>query len=265
MNERVNITHLDSTLSVLVTGRSGGPTILLSNSLGAGLGMWAPQRLALEPYYCVIGYDARGHGQSGTPTGDYSFGDLTGDAVAVLDHFDVAQADFVGLSLGGMTGLGLGLDHHDRFRRIVCACARADAPPPFASSWDDRIAAISAGGMAAIWPGTLERWLTPDFAARNPKIVATLARDFRSTTVVGYTGCARALQHLDYLRRLEDMSVPVMYIAGAVDLGAPPPVMEAMANATPGAKYRVIPDSAHIANLNQPDAFTTALSEFLEF
>jgi 3-oxoadipate enol-lactonase len=61
------------------------------------------------------------------------------------------------------------------------------------------------------------------------------------------------------------MSVPVMYIAGAVDLGAPPPVMEAMANATPGAKYRVIPDSAHIANLNQPDAFTTALSEFLEF
>lgn len=265
MTKRVTIPSGNSTLSVLVTGKSDGPTILLSNSLGAGLDMWAPQRAVLEQHYRVIGYDTRGHGQSGSPAGDYTFADLTGDAITVLDHFDVAQADYMGLSLGGMTGLGLGLTHADRFRKIICACARADAPPAFAKSWDDRIAAVSTNGMSAIWPGTLERWLTPDFAAANPQIVEALAQDFTATSVAGYAGCGRALQGLDYLRRLGEMTIPVLYIAGADDMGAPAQAMEAMAAATPGATYRLIADCAHIANLNQPGAFTTAVKEFLEF
>jgi 3-oxoadipate enol-lactonase len=264
MTPRITVNGQGGALSVLVTGKDDGPTLILSNSLGAGVDMWAPQRAALEQHYRVIGYDTRGHGQSGTPDGAYSFSDLTADVIAVMDHFTVARADYVGLSLGGMTGLGLGLAHPDRFGKIVCACARADAPPPFANSWDDRIAAISAGGMQAIWPGTLDRWLTPGFAAENPQVVAALAQDFVATTISGYTGCARALQGLDYLRHLGGMSVPVMYLAGAQDMGAPVSAMQAMAAATPGSAFRVIPDCAHIANLNQPAAFTAALLEFLE-
>jgi 3-oxoadipate enol-lactonase len=264
MTARTTVRSGDATLSVLVTGRADGPTVLLSNSLGAGLGMWAPQRALLEPHYRVIGYDARGHGQSSTPAGPYSFADLTGDAIAILDHFSVKQADYVGLSLGGMTGLGLGLHHPDRFRRIVCACARADAPEPFRTSWDDRIAAISAGGMAAIWPGTLDRWLTPHYAKAHPDVVAALAADFVATTVPGYTGCARALQGLDYRRHLTAMTVPVLYVSGAKDLGAPTAAMNDMYVMTPGSDHCDIPDCAHIANLNQVDAFNTKLSDFLE-
>lgn len=264
MTECVTIERDGVTLSALATGQASGPAILLSNSLGATLDMWGPQRELLGQHFRVIGYDTRGHGQSGTRPGDYSFDDLTGDALAVLDHFGVERADFIGLSLGGMTGLGLGLDHGDRIGRIVCACARADAPPPFANSWDDRIAAIQQGGMAAIWPGTLERWLTPDFVNRSPDIVESLAKDFTQTTVPGYIGCARALQTLDYKRRLPQMKRPVLYLSGADDLGAPSAEMHEMYVATPGAEHRDIPDCAHIANLNQPQAFNRALTEFLE-
>ncbi|MFK7877950.1 MAG: alpha/beta fold hydrolase [Paracoccaceae bacterium] len=264
MSARIEIQHGDVTLSAHVSGRSDGPTLLLSNSLGAGLDMWAPQRAALEPHYRVIGYDTRGHGQSSTPTGPYSFADLTGDAIAVLDHFDVETADFMGLSLGGMTGLGLGLDHADRFGKIVCACARADAPPPFATSWDDRIAAIEAGGMSAIWAGTLERWLTADALAADSALVEQLAADFKQTTVAGYTGCARALQSLDYKRRLSALTIPTLFISGAEDLGAASVEMQDMAAKTPNAQYVDIPNCAHIANLNQPDAFNAALKNFLE-
>lgn len=264
MTARVNVTHNGVALSTLVTGKSDGPTILLSNSLGAGLDMWGPQRAILGEHYRVIGYDTRGHGQSSTPNGPYSFEDLTGDAVAVLDHFDVQTADYIGLSLGGMTGLGLGLHHADRFNKIVCSCARADAPPPFANSWDDRIAAISNGGMSAIWAGTLERWVTPDFATANPTIIGALKDDFVATTVPGYTGCARALQTLDYKKHLGGMTVPILYISGAEDLGAASAEMQLMHEATPNSSYVDIPDCAHIANLNQPDAFNPVLADFLE-
>ncbi|WP_293448166.1 alpha/beta fold hydrolase [Planktotalea sp.] len=265
MSARTEIMRGDVTLSAHSTGRKDGPTILLSNSLGAGLNMWAPQRAALEAHYNVIGYDTRGHGQSSTPDGDYTFDDLSADAVAVLDHFNVAKADYIGLSLGGMTGLGLGLDHAERFNKIVCASARADNPAPFVSSWDDRIAAIAKGGMSAIWNGTVERWLTPEFFAANPELVEKLESDFKQTTVTGYTGCARALQTLDYKRRLGDMTVPTLFISGADDFGAPSAEMKDLSAKTPNAHYIDIPDCAHIANLNQTDAFNTAVQNFLEF
>jgi 3-oxoadipate enol-lactonase len=265
MTQRVSIPNGDAVISALPTGRTNGPTILLSNSLGAGLDMWAPQREFLGDHYRVIGYDTRGHGQSNTPRGDYSFGDLTSDAIAVLDHFGIEKADYIGLSLGGMTGLGLALDHSNRFGKIACACARADAPLPFATSWDDRIAAISSGGMDAIWAGTLERWLTPDFMASNPKIVDALAGDFKQTTVAGYIGCARALQTLDYKRRLGDVKTPVLFISGADDMGAASAEMKSMSDATPRSRYQDIPDCAHIANLNQTDACNQILKQFLEF
>lgn len=264
MSERTTIKRDGETLSAHISGKSDGPAILLSNSLGATLDMWGPQRDMLGQHYKVIGYDTRGHGQSSTPAGDYSFADLTADAIAVLDHYGVENADYIGLSLGGMTGLGLGLHYADRFNKIVCSCARADAPPPFANSWDDRIAAISNGGMSAIWAGTLERWVTPDFATANPTIIDALEDDFVATTVPGYTGCARALQTLDYKKHLGGMTVPILYISGAEDLGAASAEMQSMHEATPNSSYVDIPDCAHIANLNQPDAFNRVLADFLE-
>ena len=84
------------------------------------------------------------------------------------------------------------------------------------------------------------------------------------TTVSGYTGCALALQQLDYRRRLPGMTAAVTYIAGADDMGAPPVAMQEMAQATPGSQYVEIPDCAHIANLNRPDSFNAVLQNFLE-
>lgn len=264
MTERISVVRDDVSLSVLVTGQTSGPTVLLSNSLGAGLGMWAPQRKMLEPHYRVIGYDTRGHGQSSTPVGDYDFDDLTADALAVLDHLGVEKADYIGLSLGGMTGLGLGLDSPERIDRIVCACARADAPAPFASSWDDRIASIADGGVAAIWPGTLERWLTEEYINENAARIDALKSDFLMTTPNGYCGCAAALKALNYLPRLTEMTVPVLYVSGAEDMGAPTATMHAMWIATPSSEHKDIPNCAHIANLNQEEAFNRAINNFLE-
>lgn len=254
----------EGSISALVSGREDGPTILLSNSLGTGLDMWAPQRELLGEHYRVIGYDTRGHGQSSSPSGDYTFDDLTADAIAVLDHFGVETADYMGLSLGGMTGLGLGLDHGERFNKIVCACARADAPTPFRTSWDDRIATIADGGMPAIWLGTVERWLTRDFIKNNPETVDMLAKEFLQTSVAGYAGCARALQSLDFKHRLTEMTVPVLYISGADDIGAASSVMQEMSFTTPNSLYKDIPDCAHIANINQPIAFNHIIQKFLE-
>jgi len=264
MNTRVEVPRGGFALSAVQTGRgAGAPVVVLSNSLGAALGSWAPQRALLETRYRVIGYDTRGHGQSGAPEGPYAFDDLVADVLAVMDHFGVERANYLGLSFGGMTGLGLGLTAPARVEKLICSAARADNPPPFVKSWEDRLAAIKEGGLARIWPGTLERWLTEDYQAAHPEVVAELTSDFLATSPIGYAGCAAALKKLSYLKDLGGLAVPTLYISGSKDMGAPAAAMEAMAAATPGAKYICLEGAAHFVNRNAEAAFNAAILDFL--
>ena len=251
-------------LAAYVSGRADGKWIVLSNSLAANAAMWEPQLPLLEKRYRVLRYDTRGHGGSDAPRPPYSFADLVGDVVALMDHFGIERADYMGLSLGGMTGLGLALAHPERVDRLVCCDARADNPPPFVAMWDARIAAISRGGMEAILDATLERWFSADFASRDPAGLAAAGEMVLATDPQGYRGCAEALKTLDYLKDLGAMKVPVLYVVGSEDMGAPPATMRAMAEATPGAEFVAVADAAHIANMDRPAGFGRAIATFLD-
>lgn len=251
------------TLNTRVDGPADAPWLILSNSLGANLAMWDPQIPALTARYRVLRYDTRGHGGSDTPPGPYGFADLTGDVIALMDHFGIGTAAFMGLSMGGMTGMGLSIHHADRITRVVCADGRADAPPPVRTMWDDRIATVQSGGLEAIADGTLASWLTEDWRTANPDATARIREMVISNDPAGYIACCHALKGLDYLRHLGEARAPIHFVGGSEDKGAPPDVMRAMAAAAPGGTYTEIPGAAHVANLNAPAAFTAAIAGFL--
>jgi 3-oxoadipate enol-lactonase len=261
MSGRVSLPHI--ALNTRLDGPEGAPWMVLSNSLGASLAMWDSQIPALTARYRVLRYDTRGHGASDVPVGPCSFADLTGDVIALMDHFGIETADFMGLSMGGMTGLGLALERPARFGKIVCADARADAPEPFRQMWDTRIAAVEAGGLEAIADSTLASWLTEEWRDANPAQVQAIRDMVEATDPQGYIACCRALQGLDYLKDLPHIRLPVLYLGGAQDMGAAPAVMRQMADETPGGIYVEIPGAAHVANINAPDAFNAAIGTFL--
>jgi 3-oxoadipate enol-lactonase len=130
--------------------------------------------------------------------------------------------------------------------------------------WDERIAAVDTKGVAALWPGSLERWLTPACQVRDTTLVEQLKADFERTSAEGYKGCAAAIRDLDYLRHLGTLDLPVLYIVGDQDSGAPPETMRAMADATPGALYQEIPNAAHVANIDNAAAFNAAVASFFD-
>lgn len=251
----------DVALSVEITGEDATkPWLLVSNSLGADLGMWDQQMEWLTQTHRVIRYDTRGHGLSSAPDGPYSFDDLVADMVAVLDHAGAERADVLGLSLGGMTAIGLAIHHPQRVGRMVVCDARADNPELFRTGWDDRIALIHKGGMAAIVDGTMARWFTPTC----PPAIRERAEDMmRSVAPVGYIGCALALKELDYLKDLGSVGAEVLYVVGEEDLAAPKAAMEEMASATPHADLKVLPELAHVPNMENPAVFEAAIRPFL--
>lgn len=269
MNERATpsgqISVGDAEIAYRIDGSSQAPWLILSNSLATDHRMWAPQMEDLTRHFRVLRYDKRGHGGSSAPTPPYSFEALTGDVANLMDALAIEKADFVGLSIGGMTGLGLAIHHPDRIRRLVCADARADAPEIYQKMWPANIAAAREGGMAAIAGPTTERWFTESY--RNDPMRAdalALVRDMiTATTVDGYEGCASCLTTLDYLPGLGSISCPVLYMGGVHDPAAPIDVMRDMAAATPGADFAEIPDAAHLSNMENPRAFNRALINWL--
>lgn len=250
-------------LNTVIEGREDAPWIVLSHSLGADLTMWEPQMPFLADHYRVLRYDTRGHGESAAPAGPYSFDDLLDDLITVMDAHHVSRADFLGLSLGGMTGLGLAIHHPNRLNRLVCADARADAPAGFRDNFAARIYKVRAGGMASVVPGTLDSWFTADWRVAHPDALERVRHMIMRTDPLGYEGCCEALQGLDYFKDLSKITAEVLYLGGDQDMGAAPEVMQAMADATPEGRYSVIPNAAHVANINQPASFNAELAHFL--
>jgi 3-oxoadipate enol-lactonase len=64
----------------------------------------------------------RGHGGSAAPPRPYALADLVGDVVGLWDAPGIERSHFVGLSIGGMTGFGLALDHPDRLLTRAASC-----------------------------------------------------------------------------------------------------------------------------------------------
>ncbi|WP_420011521.1 3-oxoadipate enol-lactonase [Tateyamaria sp.] len=252
------------TLNTAIDGQGADkPWIILSNSLGANLAMWEPQIAFLTSKYQVLRYDTRGHGASEAPDGPYVMSDLVADVIGLMDAKGIETAEFMGLSMGGMTGLGLALQHGDRITRVVCADGRADAPEPFRDMWDQRIAAVFENGLDGIADGTLMTWFTEDWRTNNPIELAGIKSMILGNDPAGYIACCKALKGLDYLKDLGTVTIPVLFVGGSDDKGAAPGVMQAMADATPGGVFHEVADAAHVANINQPDAFNKAVAGFL--
>ena len=110
-------------ISYSVDGPLGRPTLLFINSIGTTRDLWQAQIPALVGTYRVIRYDARGHGSSSVPAGNYSIEQLARDALAILDAEDVKQAHICGISLGGLTAMWLGV-HAPIASRASCSRTR---------------------------------------------------------------------------------------------------------------------------------------------
>jgi 3-oxoadipate enol-lactonase len=247
-----------------VAGPEGAPWLLLSHGIATSLAIWDGVAERLKAKYRVLRYDSRGHGGSDAPDGEYSLEMLGEDAIGLMDALGIDKAHYGGLSLGGMTALGLALDHPERLKSAIVCDARASAPAEYRKAWQERIDAVRARGMEAIVESTVTRWFAPDALERRAGMVDELRGLVRHTSVPGYCGSAAALQKLDYGRRLADITVPTLFLAGAQDQGAPPAVMREMHEAVSGSQFVEVADAGHISSAEQPAAVAAAIEAFID-
>lgn len=247
-------------LNVSVEGRDGGPTLMLSNSLGTTLQLWEPQMAALTRFFRVIRYDRRGHGKSGTPPGPYSIADFGRDALAILDDLNITRTHWCGLSIGGAVGQWLAANAPERIDRLVLAdttCHVADPAP-----WLARIKTVTEKGLDVIADETMARWFTEEFREREPQTVNRIRAMLTSTPAAGYAASCAALADLDLRDALPRIKAQTLVIAGRYDTSSPLQMAATIRAGIAGASLTIL-EAAHISNVEAPYGFNEALTGFL--
>ena len=243
-----------------IDGADDAPVLVLSNSLGTTLDMWLPQMPALVEQFRVLRYDTRGHGESEVTPGPYTIAQLGGDVLALLDHLKVPRAHFCGLSMGGMTGIWLGIHAPSRVDRLVlCNTSAAIGVPEM---WNARIAQVRQGGMQSVIPAVLERWFTPDFLSHAPAQIERVKAMLANSSVEGYAANCAAVRDMDQRADLGRIAAPTLVIGGKHDKSTPPEHGELIAKSIPGARYVEL-NAAHLSNWEVAQAFTQQLQNFL--
>ena len=257
-------THINGiNINYELTGQKDAPVVMLSHSLACSLVMWQPQMAVLESAFQVLRFDTRGHGDSDAPQGAYSLEQLTGDAVALLDALEIETVHFVGLSMGGMIGQCLALDHAHRLKSLALCDTAAIMPDETQPIWQQRIDAAGETGMAGQVDETLERWFRPEYLKLTPPEVEMIRRQILATPPAGYIGCCEAIRRLKYLERLTQIKLPTLIMVGEEDPGTPVAASEAMHARISGSRLVILAAARHLSNIEQADAFSTALMEFL--
>jgi 3-oxoadipate enol-lactonase len=245
-----------------VEGADQATPVILHHPLATNLTIWDELTAALAPTYRVVRFDARGHGQSEAPKGPYHFKMLAADVLALMDHLKIERAHFLGLSMGGMVGQYLGLDHARRFASLQLVSTSSRIPPEARQLWVDRVTVAREKGMASQVATALPRWLTEANRAK-PALVARMTRFLETTPLEGYAGWCQAIETHDITDRLKAITLPTQVIVGAEDPATPPAAAEAIHRQIAGSTLIVMPATSHILCAEDPATFNGHVLSFL--
>ncbi|WP_062012974.1 3-oxoadipate enol-lactonase [Aureimonas sp. AU4] len=239
-----------------------GPRVAFLNSLGTDLRIWdqLTERLS-DRFECLLA-DMRGHGLSDAPAGPYAIAGLADDTLGLLGHLGWERVHLVGLSVGGLVAQEIAA----RAPACVETLALLDTAVRIgtATSWNERIAAVEAGGMTAIADGVIARWFGADYRSGEPEAVAGWRNMLARTPSAGYAATCAAIRDADLTERLALIRAPTLAIVGGEDQSTPPELVRATATRIASARLEILPGVGHLPPVERPGETAGLLAAHFE-
>jgi 3-oxoadipate enol-lactonase len=243
-----------------------GPPIIFLHAFPLNQTMWKPQVAAFKEQYRVITIDLRGHGESDAPMWRYTLEQFADDIIALLQHLEIPQATFVGLSMGGYILFALYRKYPEYVRALVLADTRAQADTPEGKATRFSMAQVAyRRGSSAIADLMLPKLLSPSGMERNQELIAQLRAMIIGNQISGIVGDLMAMEERsDATPLAQTIDVPTLVLVGEQDIPSPPDEVKRMADQIPGSTFIQIPQAGHLSNMENPEAFNAELKLFLE-
>jgi pimeloyl-ACP methyl ester carboxylesterase len=231
---------------------------------------WESEFTYFASRFRVLRYDLRGYGKSEPVDGEFSH---LQDLIGLLDYLHLHQPlILMGCSMGGGLAMNFALEQPSRARALVMVDAgpaglKLDvASPPLAAEAEK---AYNEGDLDLV--AELETRIWFDGSGREPSHAKPQMREL--VYKMNRQGLAHDAKHLGKLipdtevlavQRLEEITIPVLVMVGEHDTPYILAAADYMLNRLPAARRALIRDAAHLPNLDHPDVFQKAVTDFVD-
>jgi pimeloyl-ACP methyl ester carboxylesterase/SAM-dependent methyltransferase len=234
-------------------GEPGGPAVVLLSGSTSSKDFWRPEfcRRLAEATGFVIRYDMRDTGQSTSyPPGEpgYTLLDLAADPVALLDHFGIDRAHFVGISMGGAVAQVIGLHHADRVASLTLIATSTGAPdlPGPTEAFRAHFAAEQPTDPVERAVAATRAMSAQSVPFDEAEVREVLTNELARTKNIESLNNAHATKPIEpWTDRLGEITAPTTVIHGDEDPLFPLEHGKALAAAIPGAELITLPQVGH--------------------
>jgi pimeloyl-ACP methyl ester carboxylesterase len=239
--------------------------VLLVHAFPVDADMWRPQLERVPDGWRYIAPDVRGFGPAPASLASFTLDDAAADLAAFLDHLRLDRAVIGGLSMGGYIAMALFRRSPELFDGIVLADTRAEADTPEGlAGRRQMIELVRAKGPGAVADQMLPKLLSTAARAEHPELAASVRRMIEATSVDTIVAALEAMMaRPDSTSDLSRVNCPALILVGADDEITPEASARAMEKCIERSRVVVLPSAGHLSNLESPDAFSRALSDFL--
>jgi 3-oxoadipate enol-lactonase len=252
----------DIEIAYVDEGPKDAPAVVMGHCFCADHRFWDPHLPACEGFR-MIRFDTRGHGKSGRSDGAYALSQLAGDVIGLMDHLELPEAHYVGVSMGGMIGQTLAIEHPQRLLSLTLLNTTPRYSDAQRELWRERSSGVLEHGIEPIHNDLMHRWFTDEAVADQPLEVRYIADVIRRFDRRSFASVTAAMCELDTVERLSEITAPTLVVAAPDDPGVPRDISELLAARVPNAALQWLHPARHLASLEHVDAFNGLLRTHL--
>jgi 3-oxoadipate enol-lactonase len=247
----------------LLAGGKKQARLVLVHSLAMDGNFWSRVADLLREDADILVYDCRGHGKSEKPPGPYTVELFADDLADLLDAVGWRSAVVAGVSMGGCVTLAFAGAYPDKLDGLGLIDTTAWYGPLAPAQWEERAQKAVAEGLQSLVAFQKSRWLSEEFQAAHPEIVAEAVSVFLANDIAAYAETCRMLGRCDKRDILAGIAVPTRILVGADDYATPVAMAEGLRDGIPGARLEVIPGVRHSTPIECPEVIAAALRDLL--
>lgn len=245
---------------------AGKPLLLLHSGI-ADHRMWATQVHAFSSHYRVITPDFRSYGKSDIPDAPYAH---YIDIHEFTRQLGLTKVNVVGCSLGGKTALELAIAFPEIVEKLILVAPGLSGYEykDMATLEQDKILErlIQDNDQEGVVDKLIDIWLVGlkrkriEVTLRARSLVHDMIMDNYQTVIDRYPEKSPGF---DVISRLSEIRRPLLVMIGDNDLPDMQKIAQLIVSAIPGGRKQILPDTAHLPNLEDPKLFNQTVLEFL--
>jgi 3-oxoadipate enol-lactonase len=258
----MNFVEVNGTALRYDVSGDGASTLVLIHEMGGSLESWDLVTPMFAARRRVLLYDTRGAGLSQKVRGALAIDTMTDDLVALMDVLGISgKVALAGVAVGGAIAMHTAVRYPHRVAAVVASSPAISIAPDRHPALLIRVEKMEREGLHAILD-TLDNGYPTELRGDAQRFAAFRAR-WLGSDPASFGAIYRMLMATDLQSELPRIACPALILAGAFDRTRPPPLVEPVARAIPGAHYLVL-ESGHYAPVQTPELYARTIGDFLD-